>query len=139
MSKLELVLNRNCHDSYASGALSINGIYECRTLEGALGVRVKAGKYALKFRKVVSEKTQKYRDNYSEFFSWHIELQDVAGRTFIYIHIGNSVKDTLGCVLVGGHLVVDKLRGSTDAYTKLYTKLCAALMREDEVTIEIFD
>lgn len=34
-------------------------------------------------------------------------LHDVPGRTFILIHIGNYLKDTEGCILIGNHVSVD--------------------------------
>lgn len=38
---------------------------------------------------------------YTETHGHHFEVQNVKGRDKILIHIGNSVKDILGCILVG--------------------------------------
>lgn len=63
------------------------------------------------------------------------EVNGVPGRSEIHIHIGNKVKDTLGCILVGTSVLNDTLSGSRDAF--------AALMHETkgekEITLVVKD
>lgn len=78
----------------------IESAYICDTLEPPLrssGSFVPCGKYSLAF-------------TYSPKFRTKLPLlKDVPHRSGIRIHAGNTVKDTLGCILVGrafnGHLV----------------------------------
>jgi len=38
---------------------------------------------------------------YSNKYGWTYQVMDVYGRTYILIHPGNSLRNTLGCILVG--------------------------------------
>ena len=61
--------------------------------------RIPAGTYDIKLR-LEGELVQRYNKKYS----WHrgmIWLQNVPDFSFVYIHIGNSHKDTEGCPLIG--------------------------------------
>ncbi|MPR36905.1 DUF5675 family protein [Salmonirosea aquatica] len=69
-------------------------------------------------------------------------LLNVPGFEYIYIHKGNWIKDTLGCVLVGlswgyegGEYCV---RQSKDLFDPIYEEITAALARKEKVwyTIE---
>lgn len=79
-----------------------------------------------------------YRRKYGHLFS--IELLDVPGFQFILMHIGNTIGDTRGCLLVA--LGVDKntnfaLKKSTEAYLQLYEVVRLAFDRGEPVEIEI--
>jgi hypothetical protein len=45
--------------------------------------------------------TYQYKKRKSPSLGWVIHLQDVEGRTWIYIHKGNFTSDILGCILLG--------------------------------------
>ena len=62
--------------------------------------RIPAGKYKLSIRKLKTPMTIKYRNKY-KWFKNHIELEKVPGFTGIYVHIGNTEKDTMGCQIIG--------------------------------------
>ena len=66
-------------------------------------------------------------------------LQNVPNFKDILIHIGNTEKDTSGCILIGK--TVDEVKGtlgqSTVAYTELYKIVEAELSKGNKVFIEI--
>lgn len=63
------------------------------------------------------------------------ELNAVPGRSEVHIHIGNSVKDTLGCILVGEVVNADRLEHSRDAFRELMQETVG----EREITLIIKD
>lgn len=69
--------------------------------------RIPAGNYPLKLR-TLGQKHLDYKAHYDAATrfgpEWHqgmIEICDVPGRTAIEFHVGNFIKDTLGCSLAG--------------------------------------
>lgn len=60
--------------------------------------RIPAGKYQVKFREVLSPLTKRYRNRF-DWFTYHLELQDVPNFEYIYIHAGNTEEQTEGCLL----------------------------------------
>lgn len=62
------------------------------------------------------------------------ELKDVPGRKNIQIHTGNSVADTLGCILVGTDYGKN---GTITESKKAFAKLMEVL--EDEFTLHVKD
>ena len=73
-----------------------------------------------------------------------LELQDVPDFKYVLIHIGNDELDTAGCILVGdsSYQNVTKkgnVRGSTNAYRRIYPPIAAALERGEDVLIDIVD
>lgn len=88
--------------------------------------RIPAGRYRVEYRITPepSPKTAHYRKKYS-WFNDHLMLQDVANFQYVYIHIGNTHKDTDGCLLVGADVAEDNFYGfrigrSTDKFQQLY-------------------
>lgn len=64
------------------------------------------------------------------------ELRDVPGRKNVQIHKGNSVEDTLGCILVG----TDFRKGGTITESKkAFDKLMKLLAGQDEFTLHVRD
>lgn len=62
-----------------------------------------------------------------------------AGRC-VYIHIGNTAKDTLGCLLVGTDKSSDSISGSTDAFNRVYHQIVDTIINKNEpVTIEFVE
>jgi hypothetical protein len=45
--------------------------------------------------------TYKATAQLSDRFGWHIRLADVPSRTEVLVHVGNSIQQTDGCILVG--------------------------------------
>lgn len=101
--------------------------------------RIPAGVYPVEPRRA-----GKFYERYSkrwghDFVPW---LRNVEGFTWILIHLGNTHKDTRGCLLpatyyfraVDGHYWG---KNSREAYLKLYDVLRAAFDRGEEVTLEV--
>lgn len=62
------------------------------------------------------------------------ELKDVPDRTNVQIHCGNTLEDTLGCILVGtDYAAKGTIGGSKAAFEKLMAVL------EDEFTLTVVD
>lgn len=89
MSMLTLIRNVKCSDAIL-GKLYLNGAFVCYTLENAAKA-VPAGLYAIEV-----SKSPKFKRNLP--LVWNANVPAKRG---IRIHVGNSVKDSSGCVLVG--------------------------------------
>ena len=105
--------------------------------------RIKAGLYELKERKVVSPLTEKYRKKFP-WFKWHIELQDVPDRKYVYVHIGNHDKHTDSCILIGDSCTSTvtsrgSIGHSTQAYERWYADVTARLHAGERCYINITD
>ncbi len=57
----------------------------------------------------------------------------------VLIHIGNTVADTSGCILVGVRLEEGRLSSSTVTFRRLYTMLLQAKVRGEKIRITIRD
>jgi hypothetical protein len=132
------------------GLLTINGQYYCYTLEDTFHkvkvpgeTRIPAGRYWIKFRKEETQSTLTMRQRYPEWFTWHLELQQVPGFTNIYIHNGGTHNDTEGCILVSDSLNVSNtstfLSNSRKTFEKLYRYLSEQLHNDVPVQIIIYD
>lgn len=66
-------------------------------------------------------------------------LENVKGYDGVLVHVGNTIKDTNGCLLVG--LYKDQEKGmvthSKDAFSKLYPLLKDADARGEEIWIQV--
>lgn len=101
--------------------------------------RIPAGRYKIKLRDE-GGMTNTYRKMFGA--DWHkgmLWLQDVPNFEFIYIHVGNSPKDTLGCILVGMSASNDYVHRSRDAYRAIYPPIRDAILAGEEVIIEVED
>jgi hypothetical protein len=54
----------------------------------------------------------------------------------VYIHIGNTAADTLGCLLVGLNVSTDRIDRSTDAFSLIYPQIVKAIQSGEQITIE---
>lgn len=101
--------------------------------------RIPAGRYRIEARKEGSF-FRKYSKQFGHAFVPH--LLDVPGFEFILIHIGNTIKDTSGCILVNRFLGLGTDNNycgsdSTSVYKLLYSLMAAALERGEEIWIEV--
>jgi translation elongation factor EF-4 len=122
----------------------------CFTLEDAFNepkikgkTRIPAGKYKVDWKSEPTPLTIKYRQRY-DYFNWHLEVKDVPDFSHVYIHVGNSHKDTDGCILVGDSLTnqgtqSDFLGNSRQAFNRVYNKLASILNKGEKLTLTISD
>ena len=119
------------------GILSVDDIPFCFTCEPRAN-RIPSGTYQIVLRK---EGTMHVR--YKKKFASHrgmIWLRSVSGREWIYIHIGNTYTDSVGCILVGYGADWERecrVSTSTKAYLVLNELICEALDGNEKVFIEV--
>ena len=101
------------------------------------------GLYEVKFREVESPMTKHYRGKYS-WFTWHLELQNVEGFQYVYIHIGNKESHSDGCVLVQDNANNNMIKAgfnseSLPAFKRLYENISDALLNDEKVFLRVKD
>lgn len=150
---MKLTLNRIYKGTnYTIGKLYMDGEYFCdtiedkdrgltdnMTLEEIKKIKVYAetaiptGTYNITLN-IISPK-YKNREPYKTLCNGKLpRLVNVKGFDGILIHIGNTERDSAGCILVGENKVKGKVINSTETFKRLYKKLKEA---EDEISIEI--
>ena len=141
---MELLLKRIAkRETYTIGHLYIDGKYFCDTIEdkdrglcqGMDLAVIRAGRYWITLD-VQSPKfsQKKYEKNYGFCNGYLPRLINVPGFDGVLIHVGNSAKDTEGCLLVGKNTKVGKVLESRATFVKLYEKLKKA---KDKIYIKI--
>lgn len=141
--KLELL---RFHDNGKAtlGILKIDGKFECFTLEDEhrdkkvmSETRIPEGEYEIKLRTEGTHHIE-YGKKFPDIHAGMLWLQDVPNFQFILIHIGNTEKDSAGCILVGNQALKSAtLVDSTTAYKELYKKVSVELKAKKKVTIKI--
>lgn len=118
---MNLNLERNqCGRDFTIGSLSIDGDWECWTLEDQLrpdGVKVPA-QTCIPAGKYVVQLTMSTR-----FKRVLPLLRDVPMFEGIRIHPGNTAEDTEGCILVGQDRHGQSVGRSRDAFNALFAKM----------------
>lgn len=128
------------------GLLYIDSKFQCFTLEDEKrGVKVKGetripeGEYLIKYRTEGGHHT-KYKAKYGNKHFGMLHIQDVPNFQWILIHIGNTEKDTDGCLLVGDTANVNHtIASSTVAYLRIYDIISKAMNKGEEVKIKFID
>lgn len=141
-------------ETYRIGKLYIDGKYFCDTLEDKdRGLTQDMSLEQIQKIKVYGETAipvGKYKidmDTVSPRFkdkSWAKvcngklpRLIDVPGYSGVLVHVGNSDKDSSGCILVGQNKVKGQVINSTVTFTELYKLMKAAHDAKEDITIEI--
>lgn len=152
---MELKLKRIAKkEKYTIGRLFIDGQYFCDTLEDKdRGLRQEDGEDECKRKKVkgaTAIPTGRYRvslgiysirfgkqEKYKFCDGFLPRLVNVPAYEGVLIHIGNTAKDTEGCILVGRNTVVGMVTKSRETFTELYARLIAAKTSGADVWITI--
>lgn len=145
---MNITVDRYKSDSNTTlGKMSLDGVFECYTLEDEFRAvkvmketRIPAGRYRVLLRTEGSHHLQ-YMKLFPEIHKGMLWLQDVPGFQWILIHIGNTEKDTDGCLLVGQTRdeKTMTIQRSTPAYRQMYEKVIAAMDRGEEIWITYQD
>lgn len=148
---MELILKREIFTDISTiGSLSIDGKFECYVLEDPdLGLRSdmtlseinrkkQYGVTAIPYGRYQIKRTRSER--FSQLKGHEVImplLLDTPGYAGVRIHIGNTPKDTLGCLLCGRVRGKNMISESTLATNQLYKKIEDAEARGEEVWITI--
>lgn len=141
-------------ETYRIGKLYIDGKYFCDTLEDKdRGLTQDMSLEQIQKIKVYGETAipvGKYKidmDTVSPRFkdkSWAKvcngklpRLIDVPGYSGVLVHVGNSDKNSSGCILVGQNKVKGQVINSTVTFTELYKLMKTAHDAGEDITIEI--
>lgn len=128
--KLELV-RETFTDKSTVGRLSMDGIFNCFSLEDAVREEKIAGSTA------IPEGTYEIIINYSQRFKKPMPLLlNVPNFEGVRIHAGNTSEDTEGCIVVGTTRSEDFVGLSRLAFDKLFPEIQAAC-RVEKVFIDI--
>ena len=115
---------------------------ELRAIKVYKETRIPAGEYKLVLR-TFGGHHERYKDKFPEIHKGMIQLLNVPHFTDILIHIGNTEKDTAGCLLVGSLAAIETNRytlvNSTKAYKYIYPLIANPLYAGEEVTLKITD
>lgn len=78
---------------------------------------------------------------WSKKYGWHYHIQDVEGRLWILIHIGNYFTQIRGCILLGAGFSDINKDGHLDVYSsgKTLKRLLATMPREFDLLINDLD
>ena len=115
--------------------LYINGIFQCYLLEDKIRevkipsqTAIPTGVFTLKLN-THGAKNMQYKRAFAELHEGMIEIVGLPNFSFVYIHVGNTIKDTSGCPLCGfGFQFNDgnyQVTQSVAAYKMIYPKLIA--------------
>lgn len=141
MEELNLTLKRIAkRPTYTIGRLYVDGKYFCDTLEDTdrglqqslpecvnKAKKVK-GRTAIptgRYRVTLDVKSQKYsKVAFYNFCNGYVpRLLNVPAYDGVLIHVGNSERDTEGCILVGENKAVGKVLNSRETFLRLYDVL----------------
>ena len=127
--------------------LYIDGIFQCYLLEDkirevkiASETAIPKGVYSLKLN-TVGAKNVNNKKAFGQVHQGMIEISGLPNFSFVYIHTGNTIKDTAGCPLCGfGFQFADgdfKVSQSVAAYKMIYPKLMVlAKDSSNKITVE---
>lgn len=143
-----------CKTQYTIGNLYVDGSYFCDTLEdkdrglddGMTAERIKAVKVAQEtaiptgtYGVTMNVQSPRFKNKTQYAFckGYLPRLLNVKGFDGILIHIGNTQKDSAGCILVGENKVVGQVINSTATFKKLYGVLDTANKKGEKISITI--
>jgi len=147
------LIRYNSTNNYTDGMLLIDGKFQCYTIEDEGRTKKMYGETSIPngLYNVTFRKSGRFHNKYKTKFDFHKGMLAISNAPdfklitkdmefqYILIHIGNTDKDTAGCVLVGQQANGDKnlIGQSTEAYKKFYPIIADALERGEEVKIYV--
>ena len=141
---MNILLDRKyLKENYTIGKLHINDVYFCDTLEDKVVDIDKSGKIDNGEVKIYGQTAIPYGKykvvlSYSPKFGRIMpRILDVPGFNGILIHIGNTIKDTDGCILVGRNKTVGMVNESTITFNELFRQMEVAEKKGENITINI--
>lgn len=115
------------------GSLYIDKKFECYTLEDVVRTGPK-----VRGQTAIPEGTYEVQITFSPRFKRDLPLLlNVPNFEGVRIHSGNRAEETEGCILVGGAVLPDEVRGSRAAFDGLYVKLLAAWFCKEPMDITV--
>ena len=125
--------------------LYINGIFQCYLLEDKIRevkipsqTAIPKGVFSLKLN-TFGAKNVDYKKAFGKLHEGLIEITCLPNFNFVYIHTGNTIKDTAGCPLCGfGFQFVEgnfQITQSVAAYKMIYPKLVGLAKNTDNTLI----
>ncbi|GAB3022337.1 hypothetical protein GCM10027284_47400 [Cyclobacterium sediminis] len=106
------------------------------------GTRIPEGHYKLGINENLSPLTQRYRNRFN-WFSYHIEIKEIPNYDKVYVHIGNTHKDTEGCILIADGVNAANpekmILQSQKAYERFYKMVYPKINQNEPLTINILN
>lgn len=100
--------------------------------------RIPSGTYEIKLRNE-GKMNITYKRRFPKYHKGMLWLKNVPNFEYVYIHIGNTPKDTLGCLLTGLDISkTDFIGNSTQAYCKFYNWIIP-ILNQEQVFLKITD
>jgi len=136
------------NDNHTKSLFFIDKDFKCFLLEDGFNevkvygeTRIPAGTYEIGLR-TEGRKHNDYLKRFGkEFHKGMLWIRNIPNYKYVYIHIGNKPKDTLGCPLTG--FVADcrqeSVSSSTGAYKLIYPIIVRELLAGNKVTLTIKD
>ena len=141
-------------DTYTIGRLYINGERFCDTLEDtdrglmqSLPVSVNVAKKRKgataiptgTYRVTLAVKSPRFSQvaQYKFCGGYLPRLVNVPAFDGVLIHIGNTAKDTEGCILVGRNTIKGQVTQSRDTFLALYAELQHAASLDEDIFIQV--
>lgn len=104
--------------------------------------RIPSGTYPIRFNKNLTNLTKNYQNRFT-WFKFHLEIEGIEGFDNVYVHIGNTHRDTRGCILIADGVNAANpekmISHSRLAFERFYRRIKALLEVGEEVTIRILD
>ena len=129
-----LLIRDQFNEKCTLGKLSVNGEIFCDTLELAWKDNQKSvscipeGTYNVRIRLPRESATRDYL---------HLIVEEVKDRSYILFHIGNTAKDTKGCILVGMKRGESKVKESRIAMDLLMKELLTYGKKTEKINLII--
>jgi hypothetical protein len=120
------------------GAMYVNGLFQCYTLEDIDRKLEESPSAKVQGKTAIPRGKYLVAITYSNRFRTELPLlQSVPGYEGVRIHAGNTPEDTEGCILVGTGFGADRIFNSRVALDALLRKMEVAYSKGEQITIEV--